>query len=150
MPLWLEDATFHFANALRGVGVALAAVLWASMLSLHLQWPAANQRVYLLLGAVVLGTVVMHFFSGLPPSAKVVDLLEPLERDLLAAARERAAGDPEKVYFLAARLATHAAVSVAHGTSVPKDRRGWFRAMARQLADRGVGPNGRQDGVAPD
>src|SRR5918992_1522646 len=107
MPLWLEDATFHFANALRGVGVGLAAALWASMLSLHLQWPAASQRAYLLLACLVLGALVMHVFGGLPPSATVVDVLQPLERDMLAAARERARGDPEKMYLLASQLATH-------------------------------------------
>jgi hypothetical protein len=150
MPLWLEDATFHFANALRGVGVALAAVLWASMLSLHLQWPAANQRVYLLLGSLVLGALVTHFFGGLPPSATVVDLLQPHERDMLAAARERAGGDPERMYFLAGRLAVHAAVSVAHGASVPKDRRAWFRALAQRISGREAELDSRQDGLAPD
>ncbi len=60
----------------------------------------------------------------------VVDLLQPLERDILAVAREHADGDAETIRFIAATLAVRAAADIRHGRRLPRDRRAWFRALA--------------------
>jgi len=134
MPLWLDDVVYHLGLALRAVGVGLAAVTWVSFLTLHVQSPT-NTRAYFMLAATLIGVFVVQLLGGLPPSVTVVDLLQPLERDVLAVAREKARGDSEAVHFLAARIATHAAVAVRNGNGVPKDRRAWFRTIAQSAVD---------------
>lgn len=134
MPLWLEDLQFYFARSLRAVGIGLAAVAWASALSNAAQ-QTADVRTAVQVAAGILGVCVSQWFTGLPPSAAVVDLLQPFERDILAAAREQAPNDPERMAFLVARIASLATVRIRRGATLPiRDRRAWFRALGR-LAD---------------
>jgi hypothetical protein len=132
--VWLEDLKFHFARALRAVGIGLAAVAWASALGSEAQ-QNADVRAYAQVAAAILGVLVSHWFTGLPPSATVVDVLQPLERDVLAVARELAGKDTTQLEFLSARIATLAAVRIRRGVNPPsRDRRAWLRALGR-LAD---------------
>lgn len=134
MPLWLEDLQFYFARSLRAVGIGLAAVAWASALSNAAQ-QTADVRTAVQVAAGILGVCVSQWFTGLPPSAAVVDLLQPFERDILAVAREQAPDDPERMEFLVARIASLATVRIRRGATLPiRDRRAWFRALGR-LAD---------------
>jgi hypothetical protein len=138
MRIWLDDAMFHLANALRSVGVGLATAAWTSVLSAHLQLPT-DVRTYAGIGLSLFAAAATHvFFGARPPSMTVVELLQPLERDILAVARERAGGDGEAVRFLAARVAAQAAVGVRQGARLPRDRRAWLRSLAAQapLGDR--------------
>jgi hypothetical protein len=144
MRLWLDDGMFHLANALRSVGVGLATAAWTSVLSAHVQLPT-DVRTYAGIGLSLFAAAVTHvIFGARPPSMTVVELLQPLERDILAVARERAGGDAETIRFLAATVAAHAAVGVRQGGRLPRDRRAWLRSLAAQapLGDR---RNGVQD-----
>lgn len=135
MRLWVDDAMFHLANALRSVGVGLATAAWVSVLTAHVQLPA-DARTYAGIGASLFAAALTHlFFGSQPPSMTVVDLLKPMERDMLAVARERSA-DPEDVQFVAAALAARAAADIRHGRRVPRDRRAWFRALADSVSAR--------------
>jgi hypothetical protein len=134
MRVWLADLTFHFARALRVVGVGLAAVAWASVIGSEAQ-QNADMRTYGQVAAAIVAVVVAQFFTGRPPSATVVDLIRPFERDILAAARDKAGGDVERQQMLAARITTLAVVRIRRGGHVPRDRRAWFRALASLAGD---------------
>jgi hypothetical protein len=130
MRVWLDDSMFHLANALRSVGVGLATAAWVSVLTAHIQLPT-DARTYAGIGASLLAAAATHLLFGTrPPSMTVVDLLQPLERDILAVAREHADGDAETIRFIAATLAVRAAADIRHGRRLPRDRRAWFRALA--------------------
>jgi hypothetical protein len=132
MRVWLDDGMFHLANALRSVGVGLATAAWVSVLTAHVQLPA-EARAYAGIGASLLAVALTQvFFGSRPPSMSVVELLRPLERDIVAVARERAAGDPETVRGMAASIAAQAAVCIRQGRRVPHDRRAWLRALAER------------------
>jgi hypothetical protein len=134
MRVWEEDLKFHFARAARAVGIGLAAVAWASVLS-NAALQSAEVRSMAEVAAACIGVALSQLFTGLPPSARVVDLLQPFERDILAIAREQAHGDTERMEFLVARIAALATVRVRRGADMPaRDRRAWFRALGR-LAD---------------
>jgi hypothetical protein len=128
--LWIEDLQFDLAGAMRASGVGLAAVAWASVLGSEAQ-QSETVRAYAQVAAAIVGVCVSQWFTRLPPSATTVDVLRPFERDILAAAREQARGDDERVYFLAARMAMLATVRLRRGGSLPRDRRAWFRSLAR-------------------
>jgi hypothetical protein len=78
---------------------------------------------------------ICQWFTGLPPSATIVGLLRPFERDLIAVAREQAAGDAERLEMLVTRIATLAAVRIRRGGTVPHDHRAWLRTLARLAGD---------------
>src|SRR5207249_1226858 len=122
MRLWIDDINFHLARAIRALGIGLAAVAWVSVLISEAQ-QNVDVRSYGLVVGATLGVVIAQWFTGLPPSASVVDVLRPFERDILAAARERAGGDVERTEFLIARIAALAAVRIRRGGGVPRDRR---------------------------
>jgi hypothetical protein len=130
MRVWVEDFNFHLARALRVVGVGLAAVAWASVIGSEAQQPA-DTRAYLQVAAAVVAVLVAQWFTRLPPSATGVDLIRAYERDIMAAARDRAGGDVERMHTLAARIALLAVVRLRRGGTLPSDRRAWFRALAR-------------------
>ncbi len=130
MRIWVEDLKFHLARALRVAGVGLAAVAWASVISSEAQ-QTADTRAYAQVAAAIVAVVVAQWFTGLPPSASAVDLIRPFERDILAAARDRAGGDTLRMQMLAARIATLAVVRLRRGGELPRDRRAWLRALAR-------------------
>ena len=134
MRLRVEDLQFYFARSLRAVGIGLAAVAWASALSNQAQ-QTADVRTAVEVVAAIVAVAISQWFTGLPPSASVVDLLQPYERDILAVAREQSHGDTERMEFLVARIAAVATVRIRRGANVPtRDRRAWFRALGR-LAD---------------
>jgi hypothetical protein len=130
MRVWVEDFNFQFARALRVVGIGLATVAWASVIGSEAQ-QNADTRAYAQVVAAIVAVVVAQWFTRLPPSATGVDLIRPFERDILAAARDRAGGDVERTHLLAARIAMLAVVRLRRGGTLPSDRRAWFRALAR-------------------
>jgi hypothetical protein len=115
---------------MRASGVGLAAVAWVSVLGSEAQ-QSETVRAYAQVAAAIVGVCVSQWFTRLPPSATTVDVLRPFERDILAAAREHARGDDERVYFLTARIAMLATVRLRRGGNLPSDRRAWFRSLAR-------------------
>jgi hypothetical protein len=128
---WLEDLKFHFARALRAVGLGLAAVAWASALSSEAQ-QSADARTVVQVAAAIAGVCVSQWFTGLPPSATGVDLLQPFERDIRAVAREQARGNPEHMQFLLARITAIATFRIRGGARLPAGaRRDWVRALGR-------------------
>ena len=129
MQVWVEDFKFDLARALRTVGVGLAAVAWASALGSEAQ-QSADVRTFAQVAAAVVGVCISQWFTRLPPSAMVVDLVRPIEKDILAVAREQARGDVERMEFLTARIATLAVVQLRRGGSMPRDRRAWLRSLA--------------------
>jgi hypothetical protein len=133
--VWVEDVQFQLARALRTVGIALGAVAWTSVLASQAQ-QNSDVRAYAVVAAAIVGVLAGQWFNRLPPSATVVELLRPFERDIITAARDRAGDDPERLQFLAARIATLAAVRIRRGGTVPRDRRAWFRTLARLAGDR--------------
>jgi hypothetical protein len=134
MRLWVEDFKYQLAMALRVVGVGLAAVAWASVLGSEFQL-GPDARTMAQVGAAIVAVLVAQLLAGQPPSATIVDVLRPFERDILAVARERAHGDPDQAEFVAARIASLAAVRIRRGADLPRDRRAWLRALARLAGD---------------
>ncbi len=130
MRIWIEDLTFQLARALRVVGIGLAAVAWASVIGSEAQ-QSADTRAYAQVAAAIVAVLVAQWFTGLPPSSTGVDLIRSFERDILAAARDRAGGDVERMQMLTARVAMLAVVRLRRGGNLPSDRRAWFRALAR-------------------
>jgi hypothetical protein len=128
--VWVDDLQFHLAMAMRAVGVGLAAVAWASVLVSEAQ-QSGDVRNLALVGAAILSVVITQLLTAQPPSATVVDLLRPLERDIVAVARERAGGDEERLKLLVTRVAMLAAARMQRGAVVPRDRRAWLRTLAR-------------------
>ena len=135
MRAWIDDLQFYFAYALRAVGIGLVAVAWASALGSEAQ-QSADVRAAIQVAAAIIGVVISQWFTGLAPSATVVDLLQPFERDILAVAREQAPGDPARQKLLVARIAALAAVNIRRGANVPsRDRRAWFRGLEGLASD---------------
>ena len=99
------------------------------------QTASADTRAYGQVAAAIVAVVVAQWFNGLPPSANPVDLIRPFERDILAAARDVAGADMERTQMLAARIAMLAVVRIRRGGELPRDRRAWFRALARLAED---------------
>jgi hypothetical protein len=131
--LWVEDFKFHLARALRAVGVALGAVAWVSVLGYEAQ-QSTEVRTYAIVATAVLGVCITQWFAGLPPSARVVDVLRAFERDIIAVAREHAGGDARRLERLLPAMVALAAVRIERIGGVPRDRREWLRAVAR-MAD---------------
>ena len=134
MRIWLEDLKYDLAMALRAVGIGLGAVAWASVLGSEAQ-QSADVRAYAQVGAAVLSVCIVQWLTALPPSANLVDLLRPLEREVLAVARERSGGDAERAEALARRITDLAAERIRGGANVPRDRRAWLRVLARLAGD---------------
>src|SRR5919197_604663 len=130
MRMWVEDLKYDLAMALRAVGVGLGAVAWASVLGSEAQ-QSADVRAYAQVGAAVLSVSVVQWLTALPPSANVLDLLRPLQRDVLAVARQRTGADAERTEVVAARITELASERIRRGANVPRDRRAWLRLLAR-------------------
>ena len=87
-------------------------------------------RAYAQVGAAVLSVCVAHWFTALPPSTSVAELLRPFARDILTVARERAGGDAERAQLVAGQVTALAAARIRRGANPPRDRRAWLRALA--------------------
>jgi hypothetical protein len=135
MRVWLEDLKFQLAVALRAAGIGLAAVAWASALGSEAQ-QNADVRSLALIASAIVSVAICQWFTGLPPSATIVGLLRPFERDIVNIAREKAGGDEERLNMLVTRIALQAAVRVRRGGTVPADHRAWLRSLARLAGDR--------------
>jgi hypothetical protein len=131
--VWVEDLRFHFAMALRAVGVGLVSVAWLSTLSSEAQ-QASDPRTYLLVAAAVLSVLIVQICTPLPPSATPTGLLRPLARDIEAVARERAGGDPNLKSAYVSAITALAADRLRAGANIPRDRRRWLRTLS-SLAD---------------
>ena len=129
MQIWVEDLKYHFAMALRAVGIGLGAVAWASVLGSEAQQPA-DIRAYAQVGAAIVSVCIVQWLTALPPSATVVGLLRPLERDIAAAAREQTGAEPARSELLRARIVALAAMRIRRSANLPRDRRAWLRALA--------------------
>ena len=118
----MEDLKYHVVMALRAVGLGVVIVAWASALASEAQ-QISDTRAYVEVGAAVVGLLVVHILTRLPPSWTVTDLLERLERDMAVVAREYAT-DVSTVRALATQR-------VRGGANIPRDRRAWLRALLR-------------------
>jgi hypothetical protein len=130
---WVDDFNYHLAMALRACGIGIAAVAWASVLGSEAQ-QATDIRSYAQVAAALVSVCIVQLLTALPPSVTAVDLLRPLEKDILAAARARAGGDAERLRLLTARITALAAVRIRRGSNIPRDRRAWLRVLARLAA----------------
>jgi hypothetical protein len=133
--VWLEDLKFQLAVAMRAAGIGLAAVTWASVLVSQSQ-QNADVRAFALVASSIVSVAICQWFTELPPSATIVGLLRPFERDIISAARERAGGDPERLELLVTRIVTLAAVRIRRGGNPPRDHRAWLRSLARLAGER--------------
>jgi hypothetical protein len=131
--VWLADLEFHLATALRAVGIGLVAVVWASALASEAQ-QLTDTRAYVEVAMVVATLLVVHWLTPMPPSWSAASLLEPLQRDMLAVARERAPGDPSRQADYVAAMRRLAEARIRGGANLPRDRRAWLRALS-DLAD---------------
>ena len=130
MRLWLEDFKYHLAMAMRAVGVGLIAVAWASALASEAQ-QVNDTRAYAEVAAVCVSLLIVHLLTQLPPSWTVKDLLKPLDRDIVAVARERSDGDAQRQAEYVAAIRALATERIRHGANVPRDRRAWVRGLSR-------------------
>jgi len=128
--LWLEDFKYHLAMAMRAVGVGLIAVAWASALASEAQ-QVNDTRAYAEVAAVCVSLLIVHLLTQLPPSWTVKDLLKPLDRDIVAVARERSDGDAQRQAEYVAAIRALATERIRHGANVPRDRRAWVRGLSR-------------------
>jgi hypothetical protein len=133
MRVWVEDLRYHFAMALRAVGIGIVAVAWASTLSSEAQ-QASDLRAYLEVGAAVVSVLIAQLLTALPPSATITDLLRPMQRDINFVARERAGGDAQLQAQYVAAISALAAERIRAGANIPRDRRRWLRTLS-DLAD---------------
>jgi hypothetical protein len=133
MRVWVEDLRYHFAMALRAVGIGIVVVAWASGLSSEAQ-QGSDPRSYLEVGAAILSVLIAQILTHLPPSANVTELLRPMQRDIQAVARERAGGDKQLEAEYAAAISALAAERIRAGANIPRDRRRWLRTLS-SLAD---------------
>jgi hypothetical protein len=131
--LWVADLAYYLARALRSVGIGLAAVAWASALASQAQ-QFNDLRSYALVGSAIVGVLVSQWFAGRAPSARPLDVVRGLERDIVVVARELARGDHALQQLLTLQMAVSAVERVRAGANVPRDRRAWLRVLAR-LAD---------------
>ena len=130
MRVWVEDFKYHLAMALRAVGIGIAAVAWASALASEAQ-QVSDTRAYAEVAAACVCLLIVHLFTHLPPSWTVSDLLKPLDRDIVAVARERSGGDAQLQAEYVAAIRALATERIRNGASVPRDRRGWVRGLSR-------------------
>jgi hypothetical protein len=131
--VWVEDLRYHFAVALRAVGIGIVAVAWASALSSEAQ-QGSDPRAYFEVASAVISVLVAQILTALPPSATITDLLQPMQRDISAVARERAGGDIELQAEYRAAITALATQRLREGANIPRDRRRWLRTLSH-LAD---------------
>lgn len=130
MRVWVEDLKYNVAMAMRAVGIGIVVVAWASALAAEAQ-QVSDLRVQIEAAASVLALLIVHVLTQLPPSATVVDLLKPMERDIVAVAREKAGADKSRADDWTALLRDTAAERIRGGANVPRDRRRWLRTLSR-------------------
>lgn len=130
MRIWVEDLKYHVAMAMRAVGLGVVVVAWASALASEAQ-QVSDLRSYAEVAAAVVTVLAIQALTLLPPSARVVDLLKALERDITAVARERSSGDKSRAEDWSERIREQAARRIRAGANVPRDRRRWLRALSR-------------------
>jgi hypothetical protein len=130
MRVWVSDLHYHLAMALRAVGVGLTAVAWASALGSEAQ-QSGDVRSYALVAAGGVAVLIVQWLTAPPPSFSVVELVRPLERDIVFVAREQARGDQDRLQRLVAEMALLAATRIRGGANLPRDRRAWLRALLR-------------------
>jgi hypothetical protein len=135
MTVWVIDAQFHLANALRSVGVGLATAAWVSVLTAHIQLPG-DVRIYVGVGLSLLATALAQLMWGRsPPSGNIVELLRTYDRDILLAAREASGGNPAHARQIVVWIAVCAAESLRREQRMPADQRAWFRCLGRQARE---------------
>lgn len=133
MRVWVEDLRYHFAMALRAVGIGIVAVAWASALSSEAQ-QGSDPRAYFEVAAAVVSVLVVQILTALPPSATLTDLVRPMQRDINAVARERAGGDARLQAEYVSAITALATERLRQGANIPRDRRRWLRTLS-DLAD---------------
>src|SRR5262252_5034982 len=104
--------------AMRAVGVGLVAVAWASALASEAQ-QVNDTRAYTEVAAACVTLLIVHLLTRLPPSWTVTDLLKPLDRDIVAVARERSGGDPQLQADYVAAIRALATTRIRNGANVP-------------------------------
>lgn len=129
MRVWLEDLKYDIVMAMRAVFIGIVVVAWASALSSEAQ-QITDTRTYLEVAATIATLVLVHLLTRSPPSWNVTELLKPLERDIVAVAREKTRDATlQREYASVIRAAAAARIGV--GANVPRDQRAWLRALSR-------------------
>ena|SRR5579859_5400880 len=129
MRVWVEDLKYDVVVAMRAVFIGIVVVAWASALASEAQ-QITDTRSYLEVAAAVVALVVVHLATRSPPSWNVTALLKPLERDILAVAREKTRDTAVQREYVAV-LRGMVAERIRRGANVPRDRRAWLRALLR-------------------
>jgi hypothetical protein len=127
--VWLEDLKHDVVMAMRAVFLGIVVVAWASALASEAQ-QITDTRAYLEVAAAIAALVLVHLMTRSPPSWNATELLEPLERDILAVARERTR-DATLQREYATLIRRIAAERIRGGADIPRDRRAWLRALSR-------------------
>lgn len=132
MRLALADLRFCFGRALRVVGIALTGVAWTSVLASEGQ-QNSDIRALLAVAAAVLGVLIGHVFTGLPPSARVAALVRGWDKDIAAAVREISRDDATRPIDVGVveRATVLAIARIEAAGRLPRDRREWLRIIAR-------------------
>jgi hypothetical protein len=129
MRIWLEDLKYDVVMAMRAVFIGIVVVAWASALSSEAQ-QITDMRAYIEVAAAITALGLVHLLTKSPPSSDVTEFLKPLERDMLAVAREKTRDAAAQAQYVAA-LRAMAAERIRGGANVPRDRRAWLRALSR-------------------
>jgi hypothetical protein len=114
---------------MRAVFIGIVVVAWASALASEAQ-QITDTRAYIEVAAAITALVVVHIVTRSPPSLTLTELLKPLERDILALAREKTRDATLQTEYASAIRAA-AAKRIREGANVPRDRRAWLRALSR-------------------
>lgn len=132
MRLALADLRFCLGRALRVVGIALAAVAWLSVLASEGQ-QNSDVRALLAVAAAVLGVLIGHLFTELPPSARVAGLVRGWHKDIAASVREVVGDDATRGVDaeVVERVTALAIARIEAAGRIPHERRAWLRIVAR-------------------
>lgn len=136
MPAWWEDGRFHLAHAARAVGLGLVALAWTAVFLSQLK-VVGTDRYAVLLAVTLAAVAISQLLARRPPSLAVVDMIDPLDKEMRAAARELAKSDRQAQQRIVEQLRTYATRYVAEHGALPRDRQRWFRLLAQRAVHGG-------------
>ena len=131
MAAWWEDGRFHLAHAGRAVGLGLVALAWTAVFLSQLR-VVGRDRVIVLLAVMLLTVAISQLLARRPPSLTVVDMLSPLDKEMLSVAREQAKSDRAAQQRIVHYLRGYAMQYFAQRGALPRDRQRWFRLLAQR------------------
>lgn len=130
MRLWLADLRFCLAQAARVVGIALAAIAWASVLGSEAQL-GTDLRALLTVVASVAAVLIAQAVTGLPPSARIDAIVRAWRQDIELAVRDVVGQDAGRRAELIPRCTALAIARIERTGRLPRDKRAWLRVIAR-------------------